>query len=199
MNVLEVHTKTRLLTLKIVKEKHLKKYPKNQVILKTDLAKYIMSFNCAPHVVSKGAQSFAFLEFAKIIGTPEEYNKKKNNYHPEWFKEIISNTILFKGIDNLVAKADWYEGGGTKAPIITYSISWLINMLKEEYKSNLDLSQVWKEQQIPQFFFDLFSEITIHISKALHNTAPEHVKSVTQWAKKKRMLGKKLRKHKSHL
>ena len=161
-----------------------KKYPKHQVILKTDLAKYVMSFSCVPHVVSKGAQA-AFLEFAKKIGTPEEYNKKKNDFHAEWFKEIISNTILFKGIDNYVAKADWYEGGGSKAPIITYSISWLVNKVKEEYKSNLDFSQVWKEQQIPKLFLDCFGEITMHISKALHSTAPDHLKSVTQWAKRK--------------
>lgn len=161
-----------------------KKYPKNQVILKTDLAKYIMSFSCAPHVVSKGAQA-AFLEFAKQIGTPDEYNKKKNDFHAEWFKEIICNTILFKGIDNIVAKADWYEGGGTKAPIITYSISWLVNKVKEEYKSSLDFSQVWKDQQIPPLFLDLFSHVTMHISKALQSTAPDHLKSVTQWAKRK--------------
>ena len=52
------------------------KYPKNQVILKTDLAKYILSFECLLHVVSKGAQQ-TFLEYAKIIGNPDEYNKKK--------------------------------------------------------------------------------------------------------------------------
>ena len=128
-----------------------KKYPKNQVILKTDLAKYIMSFNCAPHVVSKGAQA-AFLEFAKIIGTPDEYNKKKNEFHAEWFKEIISNTIIFKGIDNIVAKAEWYEGGGTKAPIITYSISWLVNYIKNEFKSNLDLSKYGESKKFLNYF-----------------------------------------------
>ena len=143
-----------------------------------------MSFDCFPHIVSKGGQA-AFLEFAKKIGNPNEYNKKKNNYNTEWFKEIISNTILFKGIDKYIAKADWYEGGGSKAPIVTYSIAWLVNKVNEDYNSSLDYSSVWKEQEIPKIYLELFEHITFNISKALHESAPDHLKSITQWAKKK--------------
>ena len=159
------------------------RYPKNQLVQKTDLAKYMMCFECQPNVVSSGAQA-CFLKYASLIGPPEEYEKKKNSFNDLWYRDVISKAIIFKGVDRLVAKSPWYIGGGSKAPIVAYSISWLVNYVKDELNGELNLSQVWDKQKLPDDFEKIFNIVTEKISNYLTETAPDNLKSITQWSKR---------------
>ena len=160
------------------------KYPKNQLILKTELARYFLSFERCPDVVAKGATA-AFLHFANLIGTPEVYEKTKNKYGENWIKETISKVILFRALDKIILKADWYEGGGTKAAVATYTLAWISHQIKEIFKAELHLEPVWKAQGITRPFEEIFTLVAEKMNRALQLSAPEHVKSVPQWAKRK--------------
>ena len=160
------------------------KYPKNQLILKTELARYYLSFERCPDVVAKGATA-AFLQFATLIGTPAEYEKSKNNYGETWIKDTIAKVILFRALDKIILKANWYEGGGTKAAVTTYTLAWISHQVKEVHKAELHLEPVWKSQKITKSFEEIFTIVAEKMNTALQVSAPEHVKSVPQWAKRK--------------
>ena len=135
----------------------LAQYPSTQLFHKTDLAKYYMSFECKPHIVSKGAQ-FNFKEFAKLIDP--KWEKNKEGINEMWYKEIIAKAIIFKELDKavLAAKVDeigksetkWYDGD-YKANIVTYSIAKLVSIIKEKSGRELDLLKVWEKLNFSNF------------------------------------------------
>lgn len=82
------------------KEAFIKKYPKNQLIKKDDLAKYITCTELLrPDIVSKGGEKcmsfFANYIDGKHQSTPEYFNN-------EFFKTAICYAILFKSTDKIV-------------------------------------------------------------------------------------------------
>ena len=178
------NNETYKLKTKKEKDAFVSKFPKNQLILKTDLAKYLMSFDGHPDIVSKGAQA-AFAGHALVIGLPEDYEKKKNKFDENFFKESIAKTIVFRELDKLVQKAEWYEGGGTKACTITYSLAWFAEELKKN-KLHLDFEKIWKLQKLPTELVSIFDQLAPQIYKELCSSTPEHLSAVPQWAKRKR-------------
>jgi len=166
------------------KKEFANKYPKSQLILKTDLAKYLMSFEGHPDLVSKGAQT-AFVQHANKIGLPEDFNKKINNYNEVFFKEAIAKTIMFREVDKIVQKADWYEGGGSKACTVTYTIAWFARELKTKGHL-LDFQKIWKCQSLTPELEQIFIGLSPKIYQFLKDTTPENLSAVPQWAKQKR-------------
>lgn len=126
------------------KEAFVKKYPKNQVIKKEELAKF---YNAAkilrPDIVSKGSQ--------KSMKSFAEYIDEKYQTHPEIFNEMfykicICYAILYKKTDAIVASAPWYNVGGYKLNIVPYTVSKLIYSLPDGY--TLDYDRIWRKQEL---------------------------------------------------
>lgn len=158
------------------------RFPREQLILKTDLAKSEMSFFCKPHEVAKGAQN-AFMKFAEQIGEAEDFTKNESKYNEEWFKRSVAKVIVFREVDKLILskKDDWYEGGGTKALTLTYSIAWLSNRLKS-LNRQIDFEEIWRQQEVSENLKDLFSQITKAVF--LKIKADDNLGNVTQFAKR---------------
>ena len=97
------------------KKKFLAQNPTSQLITKTDLAKYIRTFDGLPHEVSQGAQK-NFSAFAGDLGRLWDKNDG-HDFNELWFKRMIAQAILFRHLDRMVLKADWYTG--YKANIVT--------------------------------------------------------------------------------
>lgn len=154
--------------------------PKNQLITKSDLAKYVNSWNGKPHIVSKGAQS-SFLEFAKEVDPLWKQDNTK--FNEKYYKDIISIAILFKTVQKIVSKQEWYQNA-YRANIVTYSIAFFNYKIKEQYKDNIfDLSQIYNKQKVPNAVNEIFVEITKIIFTSI--TSPGKVTmNVTQWCKK---------------
>lgn len=171
--------------LKTKKEKDsfIARNPKQKLILKTDLAKYLMSFARHPDVVSKGAQA-AFVQHALKIGLPEKFKKNENDYNEIFFREAIAKTIIFREVDKLIQKADWYEGGGTKACTVTYSIAWLAEKIALGAKF-LDFEKIWNLQSLSPELEEIFTDLAPKIYQELVNSTPPHLSAVPQWAKRK--------------
>ena len=162
--------------------------PLNQLIHKTDLAKFFMSFECKPHIVSKGAQ-FNFKEFAKLI--EPKWEKNKEDINEMWYKEIIAKAIIFKEFDkailtakvNELGKSDtnWYDGD-YKAQINTYSIAKLASIIKEKNDHELDLINVWEKQTAAGNLLDVLIEIAKQVQDLIQDPPPGQ-KNVTQYCK----------------
>ena len=139
-------------TKKSEKDSFLKKYPKNQVIKKEELAKY---FVCAellrPDIVSKGSEK-CMSYFAEYID--DKFQKNEASFNDQFFKNCICYAILFRTTDRIVNKASWYNVGGYKLNIVPYTISKLISLIPPGYC--LDFDRIWKKQEL---YASLNSEI----------------------------------------
>jgi hypothetical protein len=154
-------------------------YPKKQVITKTDLAKYLFTWDGMPHIVSRGAQK-NFAEFAASIGPAWKDNSDR--FNEAFFRDAVAKAIVFKTTESLVSAQAWYDGG-YRANIVTYAIAKLVRDFKDRGEGiNLDL--VWKSQQVPIALADALV-IAAEVVRDVLITPPEwSTTNVTEWAKK---------------
>ena len=154
-------------------------YPRNQVITKTDAAKYAVSWAQRPHLVSRGAQK-NFVEFAKDVAerweaTPEEFNET-------YFRQLVGQAILYNEIRAAVAKADWYESGYL-ANIVTYTVAKLAAAVAATGSEEFDWGAVWQRQGIS----DATREFALRVAFKARNVLTDDerpVVNVTEWAKR---------------
>ncbi len=155
-------------------------YPHNQVVNKTDLAKYATTFECVPHLVSRGAQK-CFLEFAEDVS--KTWEKSPDSFNEGYFRLAMAKAIIFRETDSLVGRSDWYRADrGYKANIITYAIAWLVNHLKADRGRAIDLQAVWSRQELPLELKEILPNVAWQVSCAIKDT-PEYVRNVTEYAK----------------
>ncbi|MBM7568083.1 AIPR family protein [Paenibacillus sacheonensis] len=140
-------------------------YPKEQLFTKTDLAKFLHSWDQLPHVVSRGNQK-NFEAFSKSLDDIELENIDKN-----YFYNTIAKAIIFNTINKLVTTK-------YRANIVTYTMAWLSYKMLEE----TDLLNIWQKQAVPSSMIDTM-EIVIKAAYA-HITTPPNQENITEWCKK---------------
>ncbi len=155
-------------------------FPKDQVITKTDLGKYQMTFDCKPHIVSQGAQK-CFLAFADIVGT--DWEKRQVSYtNDAYFRDVVSKAIVFRWCDRMIARSDWYRSDrGYKSQTVTYTVAWLANWAWRSRKV-LDLQRIWNDQDAPAGIRDALTLIAPAIAGELRNAPPE-LRNLGEYAK----------------
>ena len=164
------------------KKKFQLKNPKNQVIKKVDLAKYINTYEGYPQVVSKGAQ-YSMREFATKID--KEWEKSDTQFNEVYYRNTISLAIIFKETEKLVANQEWYKKiKAYRANIVTYSISILFYIIREQYKDKvINLKQIWNKQKL----YNELEEQLIITTKEVYDfiTREDRItQNVTEWCKK---------------
>jgi hypothetical protein len=154
-------------------------FPRDQLIDKTDLAKFEVTFECRPHIVSRLAQK-CFLDYAEKAGKVWETSEARFNEH--WFRSVVAEAIVFKGLDRLVARADWYHHDrGFKLQIVTYSIAWLVHrLLARGQELNLDV--IWQRQELPGEIADALAQIAPQVAETIKD-APPQMKNVGEYCK----------------
>ena len=121
-----------------------KKYPKNQVVKKEELAKYYTAAELLrPDRVSAGSQKVMKF-FAEIID--KKYQTHSEYFNAEFFKRCICYTILYRETDRIVNKAEWYNVGGYKLNIVPYTVSKIISSIPAGYA--LDFERIWRKQEL---------------------------------------------------
>ena len=156
-------------------------YPRGQVLVKTDVSKYELTFECKPYLVSLGAQK-AFLSFADEISSRWEKDAKKLG--EGYFKDVISKAILFRWTDRMVGSSEWYRRErGYKAQIVTYTVAWVVSKVRNELNAEIDLRQIWSRQSVPEPLATALSEAAPHVATAIKET-PESVRNVSEYAKR---------------
>lgn len=159
-----------------------KKYPKGQVLTKTDIAKYINAYEevyegkklvIGPHIVARGNEK----NYARFINNnlPDNFKKINNVY----FEDTIAKAILFKTADKRYGtKASAVHIGELKNVTVPYTIALLTRITGRK----LDLYKIWKAQQLSNalsdFLFDLMVQVNEFIIK---NSVGSHY---IEWAKK---------------
>jgi len=154
-------------------------FPRDQFIDKTDLAKFEVTFECRPHIVSRGAQK-CFLDYAEKIGKAWETSEAQFDEH--WFRNIVAEAIVFRGVDRMVGRSDWYQQDrGYKAQIVTYSIAWLVHHLQERGQE-IDLDVIWRRQELPVEIASAVAQIAPQIAVSIKD-APPAMKNVGEYCK----------------
>ena len=159
------------------------KYPKDQVIKKTELAKYLVSFLGRPDRVSAGADA-ALRYLSNEFGDSTQFYEKKDLFGVVWYHEAIAKTIIFKFLDRAIAKSDWDEGGGTKAINVAYTIAWLQRKIRSLEKE-IDFKEIWRTQDICNEMAIVFEQVAKQMLQALKGAAEREgtMSNPTQWAK----------------
>lgn len=135
------------LITKAEKDKFQRKYPKSQVIKKEELAKYYNTMTKKPYTVSLGAMK-NMVAFAKII--EEMWAKNRADINEFFYKKCICYALIFRNADALIYKLPWYEKGGYKANIVTFSLAKIIDSIPFGYDLNYDM--IWRQQDISNAF-----------------------------------------------
>ncbi|MDM8214491.1 AIPR family protein [Enterococcus hirae] len=162
------------------------KHPKNQVIRKTDLAKFMMTYDGYPQDVSKGAQA-VMKKFSLIIQGPNGddgiWTKNPSAINASYFKNAIAKAIIFKETEKLVSSLDWYkEVKAYRANIVSYTIAVLAEYARNQ-KKEFDLKKIWNKQHN---YPALINQCKI-TSREVYDflTREDRItQNVTEWAKK---------------
>lgn len=162
------------------------KHPKKQVLRKTDIAKYVLSFEGYPQHVSKGAQR-SMKEFSSIIQGPNGddgvWAKNSSEINGKYFKELVAKAILFKETEKHVSSYDWYKVvKAYRANIVTYTIALLENKAKK-MKKTIDLNRIWLNQALYPSLIEQIGVTTKQVYDFLIRDDRE-TQNVTEWAKK---------------
>ncbi|WP_449371770.1 AIPR family protein [Arthrobacter psychrolactophilus] len=159
--------------------KFLATYPRSQVFTKTDVAKYAVSWDQRPHVVSSGAQK-NFVAFAESVAKIWETSNEEIN--EQYFRDLVAKAIMYEEIRRSVAKADWYDKGYL-ANIVTYTMSKLaFEIGRQAPGSYFNFAAIWNLQALPDAILRTALSAAELVSQML--TAPtRRVANVTEWAK----------------
>ncbi|MBR0622217.1 AIPR family protein [Bacillus pumilus] len=164
--LVEVNRQTTLAKKKAFQKEN----PKNKVLSKTNIAKYYMSWNQCPHIVSKGGET----NFEAFISLLDEKGIVVDSV---FFKEIVAKGILFNTCDKIIKELDL---PGYKANIITYTIS----MLSCIYKRKMDFVEIWEQQSVSLELQNNLRLIATYTWNHITNP-PIAGTNVTQWCKRK--------------
>ena len=164
------------------RKKYQLKNPKNQVIKKVDLAKYINTYEGYPQIVSKGAQ-YSMRFFAEKIEA--QWEKSNEIFNDVYYRNCIALAIIFKETEKMVTNQDWYkEKRAYRANIVTYAISILSNIVKNEYKDKrINLKLIWNKQKL---YSELEEQLLITTKEVYDFITRDDrtTDNVTEWCKK---------------
>ena len=176
------YTQEQMKLTRSEKAKFQAKNPKNQVLKKVDVAKYLNTFDCRPDIVSKGAQA-SMRYFAEII--TKKWESSNIEYNEAYYKKLITYAITFKNTEKLVADQDWYkEIKAYRANIVTYSIAVIVDAIKKKYPNlSIDYKKIWNEQKIYDSFYKQLLKTTKEMLEFI--TRDDRLTlNVTEWCKK---------------
>ncbi|WP_315749595.1 MULTISPECIES: AIPR family protein [unclassified Bradyrhizobium] len=154
-------------------------FPRDQLIDKTDLAKFEVTFECRPHIVSRHAQK-CFLDYAESVGKIWEVSEASFNEY--WFRAVVAKAIAFRWTDRMVAASAWFkEDRGFKAQIVPYTLAWLVNHLRAQ-GLELDLNLIWQRQELPEEVGDVLQQLAPQVAATIKD-APPQMKNVGEYCK----------------
>lgn len=153
--------------------------PRGQVFTKTDAAKYAVSWDQKPHVVSAGAQK-NFVAFAE--GVAKIWETSNEDINEQYFRDLVAKAIMYEEIRRAVAKADWYDKGYL-ANIVTYTMAKLAFEIGRQVPGrHLNFAAIWQQQTLSEAMMTTALSVGKLVSDAL--TSPtRRVANVTEWAK----------------
>jgi len=161
------------------KKKYLISHPKNQMFTKTDLAKYVRTFEGFPFDVSKGAQ-MNFSLFAGELGKKWDPDEGRT-FNELWFQKLVAKAILFRNLDACVLRSPWCNG--YKANIVTYTLAKFSDMVKQ-HNRHIDFLKIWTCQNTPEPLAKQLLQIAQDVNDIIINPPATATSNISEWAKK---------------
>jgi hypothetical protein len=153
-------------------------YPKTQLFIKTDLAKFELSASGSPHIVSRGAEK-NFAEFAKNIG--DAWTKGESSFDELWYKRLVAKALIFRKLEIEIPKQGWYEGG-YRAKIVPYAMSKIFHDASDDDQV-LDVDTIWRHQSVSKALLAALLVAAAGAHDAITHP-PEGIRDMGEWAKK---------------
>jgi len=164
-------------------------YPSDQVISKTELAKYDSTWSEKPHWASLGAQK-NFTRFAgqfsgsdSDVTESEQWSAISPRYGDAYYQRIVAVAILWKKTERIVSsgRGKWYEGD-YRPQIVAYALSLLFHAARSQ-GCEIDLGKAWAVQGIDSTLDACIRDQAIAAQKAILNP-PAGTTNVGEWCKK---------------
>ena len=155
-------------------------FPKDHLIIKTDLAKYEYSFDGLPHIVSMGGQK-CFLKYTNELVKMAAGDGLALN--EVWYRRVIAKAIIFTELDRAINKSEWYKiERGYKAQIVTYTVAACADGFRQMGKQ-INLDMIWDQQTVPQQLLNWMLSEAMAVALILKNPPPQF-RNITEYAKK---------------
>lgn len=158
------------------------KYPRNQMIIKSDVAKYMNVWHLKPFHVAKGSQK-NYTSFMREI--EKEFSKSKPGRI--YWEDLVANAILFQATDKLFGRKNQNPIGDTniKSHTVAYALSYFHHITQNKLK----LGQIWNTQVIEEDLQFEIKKLLVFVYNYFMNLdvalISEAVKSEKVWDKMK--------------
>ena len=146
--------------------------PLSRKITKTDLAKYLNTWDRKPDIVSLGAQK----NFERLMDGLREIDGQQSALLPDVmaYKAMIAKAIIFKKTHSLVRPMfPAFQGN-----VGTY----LVSLLSERLGDRIDLEKIWARQDISVALRQQLQTWAVEVNEVLHRSSSG--KMISEWAKK---------------
>lgn len=143
--------------------------PTSQKFTKTDLAKYVLSWDQQPAIVSRGAQK-CFVSFMNRI-----WRERRALPDEAEFERVGGLAMLFRRAERLYGEMGYQ---GYRAQVVTYSIARLSNALGRR----LPFDEMWKSQAVPEDVSASIANVIVGVRAVI--TEPPGGRNITEWCKR---------------
>jgi len=144
--------------------------PSPQKFTKTDLAKFVLSWDQRPAIVSRGAQK-CFMEFMNQLMCENRRPPTADD-----FRRTIAQAILFHTAERLYGELGFH---GFRAQVVTYSIARLSHALQRR----LPWEEMWETQRVSDDLIQPLKTTLIGVREVV-TVPPSKWRNVTEWCKR---------------
>jgi len=143
--------------------------PTSQKFTKTDLAKFVLSWDQQPAIVSRGAQK-CFVDFMNRI-----QRERRTLPDAKEFERIVGLAVLFRRAEKLYGEMGYQ---GYRAQVVTYSIARLSNALGRR----LPFDEIWQNQEGSDDIKAALAKVMVGVREVI--TQPPGNRNITEWCKR---------------
>ena len=143
--------------------------PPSQKFTKTDLAKFVDSWDQLPEIVSRGSEK-NFREFTLRLAKRGRFEVDEDH-----FKRLVAKAILFRTTGQIISALGF---PGYRANVVTYTVAYLAHATGQR----VDLDGIWKRQALPARLDDAIRAIAPVVFDEI--TQPPRGGNVTEWCKR---------------
>lgn len=130
------------------------KYPKEQLLVKSDVAKVMNIWKQQPYHVSKGSQK-NYVSFLREIDK-EPKSKKVNRVY---WEDIVANAILFRETDKLFGRKNVNAIGDTN--IKSHTIGYALAYFHYKTGNKINLGKIWRTQRVEVELLDELKKLIV--------------------------------------
>lgn len=146
--------------------------PVARKITKTDLAKYLNTWDKLPHVASLGSQK-SFERFMEVLQN-EKIGSEVNLPDVRAYKEIVCKAIIYRRVNSLTRPMFPQSQGN----VAIYTIALFSNRVG----SRVNWEKIWMAQDISPKLREQFRAWSTEVNDILHRTSGGRL--ISEWAKK---------------